>query len=110
MNKKQAISKMPTKKEKGIDPAYYENHCFAKDMAEAEKEGNLIVTRKGENALQSIKRYLAEKKKTASVTMRLPVYVVNMAKAQAKKAGVPYTSFIGAIIETAMAKPLRRMA
>jgi len=108
MSKKQAISKKPAKKD--IDPAYYENHCFADDMAEAKKQGNLIVTRKGENALQSIKRYIAEKKKTASVTMRLPVYVVNMAKAQAKKAGVPYTSFMGAIIETAMAKPARRLA
>jgi len=103
MNKKQAISK------KGIDPAYYENHCFAEDMAEAEKQGNLIVTRKGENALQSIKRHLAEKKKSASVTMRLPVYIVNMAKAQAKKAGVPYTSFMGAIIERAMVKPAGRL-
>jgi len=108
MNKKQAINKKPAKK--GIDPAYYENHCFAEDMAEAKKQGNLIVTRKGENALQSIKRYIAEKKKTASVTMRLPVYVVNIAKAKAKKAGVPYTSFMGAIIETAMAKPTRHLA
>ena len=107
MNEKRAISKKLAKKD--IDPAYYDNHCFADDMAEAKKQGNLIVTRKGENALQSIKRYLAEKKKTASVTMRLPVYVVNMAKAQAKKAGVPYTSFMGAIIETAMVKPARRL-
>ncbi len=103
MNKKQAINRKPA--QKGIDPAYYENHCFAEDMVEAEKQGNLIVTRKGENALQSIKRYIAEKKKTASVSMRLPVYVVNMAKAQAKKAGIPYTSYIGAIVERAVAKP-----
>jgi len=107
MNKKQAINRKPA--QKGIDPAYYENHCFAEDMVEAEKQGNLIVTRKGENALQSIKRYIAEKNKTASVSMRMPVYVVNLAKAQAKKAGVPYTSFMVGIIERAMVKP-RRLA
>jgi predicted DNA binding CopG/RHH family protein len=79
-------------------------------MAEAEKLGNLIVTRKGENALQSIKRHLAEKKKTAPIFMRLPIYIVNMAKAQAKKAGVPYTSYIGAIVERAMAKSAQHLA
>ncbi|GBU24568.1 hypothetical protein R83H12_01202 [Fibrobacteria bacterium R8-3-H12] len=107
-------------KKQGIDPAYYENRCFAKDFIKADKRGEVIIPRKGENTLDAVKRYLAEKaaekkrlaerKKTASVSMRLPVYVVNMAKAQAKKAGVPYTSFMGAIIERAMAKPARRLA
>jgi len=101
-------------KKKGIDPTYYENHCFADDFIQAEKEGNLIMPRKGENVLQAVKRHfaekaaekkrLAEKNKTASVSMRLPVFVVNKAKARAKKAGVPYTSFMGAIIERAMTK------
>jgi len=36
-------------------------------------------------------------------------YVYNLAKAQAKKAGVPYTSFMVGIIENAMAKPARRL-
>jgi predicted DNA binding CopG/RHH family protein len=108
MSRKQAVSKMPAKK--GIDPAYYENHCFTDDFIEADKRGEVIIPRKAESTLEAVKRHLAEKKKTASVTMRLPAYVVNMAKVQAKKAGVPYTSFIGAIIETAMAKPLRRLA
>jgi len=120
MSKKQAIckvSKMPAKKGKGIDPTYYENHCFADDMVEAEKQGNLIVTRKGENALQSIKRHLAEKaaekkklNKTESVSIRLPLYVVNLAKAEAKRAGVPYTSFMGGVIERAMANPAQHLA
>jgi len=42
--------------------------------------------------------------------MRIPVYIVNMAKAQAKKAGVPYTSFMVGIIERAMAKPAQCLA
>jgi len=74
------------------------------------KEGNLIIPKKGENVFQAVKRHLAEKKKTASVTMRLPLYVVNAAKVQAKKAGIPYTSFMVSIIERAMAKPLRCLA
>jgi len=117
MNKKQAASKTPAKKGKVIDPTYYDNHCFADDFIQAEKEGNLIIPKKGENTLQAIKRHFAEKaaekrklNKTASVSMRLPVYVVNMVKAQAKKAGIPYTAFMGSIIERAMAKPARRLA
>jgi len=111
MNKKQAIckiSKTPAKKGKGIIHDY-EKSCWVADFKQAEKEGNLIIPKKGETTLQAIKRHFAEKKKTASVTMRLPVYIVNIAKAQAKQAGVPYTSFMGALIETAMAKTARRL-
>jgi predicted DNA binding CopG/RHH family protein len=118
MNKKQAASKTPAKKEKGIDPAYYDTHCFADDFIQAKKEGNLIVPRKGENVFQAVKRHLkekaaerkalAEKNKTTPVSMRVPVYIVDMAKAQAKRAGVPYTSFMVAALERAMAKPLSR--
>jgi len=56
------------------------------------------------------RKALAEKNKTASVSMRIPLYVVNLAKAQAKRAGVPYTSFMVGIIERAMANPSRRLA
>ena len=110
MNKKQAASKTLAKEEKGIDPTYYDNHCFADDFIQAEKDGNLIIPRKGESTLQAVKRHFAEKKKTAPISMRLPVYIVNMAKAQAKRAGVPYTSYIGAIVERALVKPARRLA
>jgi len=113
MNKKQAIckvSKVPAKKRKGITHDY-EKSCWVADFEQAEREGNLIIPKKGESTLQAIKKHFAEKaaekkklNKTASVSMRLPVFVVNMAKARAKKAGVPYTSFMGGIIERAMAK------
>jgi len=123
MNKKQAANKTPAKKGKGIIHDY-EKSCWAADFIQAEKEGNLILPRKGENVFQAVKRHLAEKaaakaaerkalaekNKTASVSMRIPVYIVNMAKAQAKVAGVPYTSFMVGIIERAMAKPARRLA
>jgi predicted DNA binding CopG/RHH family protein len=126
MNKKQAIckvSKTPAKKGKGITHDY-EKSCWAKDFEQAEKEGNLIMPRKGENVFQAVKRHLAEKaaakaaerkalaekNKTASVSMRIPVYIVNLAKAQAKKAGVPYTSFMVGIIENAMVKPNSKAA
>jgi hypothetical protein len=104
MSKKQAASKTPAKKEKGIDPSYYENHCFADDFIQAKKDGNLIIPRKGESTLQAVKRHFEEKKKTTAVSMRVPVYIVNMAKAQAKAAGVPYTSFMVAALERAMAR------
>jgi len=110
MNKKQAASKTLAKEEKGIDPTYYDNHCFADDFIQAEKDGNLIIPRKGESTLQAVKRHFEEKKKTTPVSMRVPVYIVNMAKAQAKAAGVPYTSFMVAALERAMAKPARRLA
>jgi len=122
MNKKQAASKTPAKK-KGITHDY-EKSCWAADFIQAKKEGNLIMPRKGENVLQAVKRHLAEKaaakaaerkalaekNKTASISMRIPVYIVNLAKAEAKRAGVPYTSFMVGIIERAMAKPARRLA
>jgi len=126
MNKKQAIckaKKTPAKKGKGIDPTYYETHNFAADFRQAEKEGNLILPRKGENVFQAVKRHLAEKaaakaaerkalsekNKNASISMRIPVYIVNLAKAEAKRAGVPYTSFMVGIIEKAMTKPGPRL-
>ena len=126
MNKKQAIckaKKTPAKKGKGIDPTYYETHSFAADFRQAEKEGNLILPRKGENVFQAVKRHLAEKaaakaaerkalsekNKNASISMRIPVYIVNLAKAEAKRAGVPYTSFMVGIIEKAMTKPGPRL-
>jgi hypothetical protein len=110
MNKKQAASKTPAKEKKGIDPSYYENHCFADDFIQAKKDGNLIIPKKGESTLQAVKRHFEEKKKTTAVSMRVPVYIVNMAKAQAKAAGVPYTSFMVAALERAMAKTARRLA
>jgi len=120
MSKKQAANKTPAKKVDGIDPTYYENHCFANDFIQAKKEGNLIIPRKGESTIEAVKRHmaakaaekkaLAEKNKTASISMRIPVYIVNLAKAEAKRAGVPYTSFMVGIIERAMAKPARRLA
>jgi predicted DNA binding CopG/RHH family protein len=42
--------------------------------------------------------------------MRLPVYVINAVKAQAKKAGIPYTAYITAVLEKSIAKPQRRVA
>jgi len=102
MNKKQAANKTPAKKGKGIDPTYYETHSFAADFIQAKKEGNLIIPKKGESTLQAVKRHFEEKKKTAPVSMRVPVYIVNMAKAQAKQAGVPYTSFMVAALERAV--------
>jgi len=121
MNKKRVASKTLAKKEKAVIHDY-DKKCWAADFIQAEKEGNLIMPRKGENVLQAVKRHLAEKaavkaaerkalaekNKTASISMRIPVYIVDMAKAQAKRAGVPYTSFMVGIIEKAI-KPLRRL-
>ncbi len=91
-------------KKSAINPAYYENHDFADDLAEAEKTGTLIVAKPGESAFDGIKRYMETKKKT-TVSMRLPVGVVNKVRERAATAGVPWTSYISAILEQAMAKP-----
>jgi predicted DNA binding CopG/RHH family protein len=91
-------------KKSEIDPEYYETHCFADDLAEAKKKGNLIIAQSGENTLEVIKRHMQAKKK-ATVSMRLPVGVVNKAKERAAVAGVPWTSYICAVLERALAKP-----
>ncbi|MDR1812699.1 MAG: hypothetical protein LBQ87_07725 [Candidatus Fibromonas sp.] len=52
-------------KKSGIDPEYYETHCFADDLIEAKKKGNLIITQPGENTLEAIKRHIQAKEKTA---------------------------------------------
>ena len=96
-------------KKQEIDPNYYDNHCFADDFIEAEKRGELVVVGKGESTLEAIKRYAEARKKTA-VSMRLPVYIINGVKAQAKKAGIPYTTYITAVLEKSIAKPQRRVA
>jgi hypothetical protein len=48
-----------------IDPAYYENHCFGDELAEAELDGCLIVADPGESALDAIKRYARSRRETA---------------------------------------------
>ena len=75
--------------------------CYADDFIEADKQGKVLTPRKGETTLDAIKRY-AESKKKAAVSMRLPVYVVNAAKAQAKEAGVTYTAYISTMLEMAV--------
>jgi hypothetical protein len=62
-------------KKSGIDPEYYETHCFADDLVEAKKNGNLIITQPGENTLEAIKRHMQAKEKTA-----VPVGVVTEVK------------------------------
>jgi hypothetical protein len=96
---------MPRKSK--IDP-YYEKKCFAADFMEAEKNGDLIIPRKGESTIDAIRRHMEQKRKQkekTSVSMRLPTYVVIEAKVQAKKAGVSYTSYMQAILETNIIKP-----
>jgi len=83
----------------GIDPAYYDTHDFADDMAEAEKNGTLIITKPGESALESIKRHMQANKKTETVSVRLPKPLVAAIKKQAKSVSIPWTSYIRGIIE-----------
>jgi len=97
---------MPKKSK--INP-YHEKKCFAADFREAEKNGDLIIPKKGESTIEAIRRHMEAKKKQkekAFVSMRLPVFVISEAKAQAKRAGVTYTSYLQAIIETAVTKPI----
>jgi len=65
-------------KKSGIDPEYYETHCFADDLVEAKKKGNLIITQPGENTLEAIKRHMQAKEETA-----VPVGVAEEAKERA---------------------------
>jgi len=87
---------------------YHKKGCFAADFIEADKRGELIIPKKGENTLQAVKRYMAEKKEREKkmiaqiISLRLPAYALSAAKAQAKQAGIPYTSYLASIIERAV--------
>lgn len=92
------------KKNTEIDPAFYENHDFGDDFAEAERNGNLIVPKAGESTIDAIRRHMENNKKV-TVSMRLPVGVVNAVKGQAATAGVPWTAYVRAILERTAAEP-----
>jgi predicted DNA binding CopG/RHH family protein len=94
------------KKHKEIDPKFYEENDFSEDILEAHRNGELLRPINGKNAVQVMREYMEAKKKTA-ISMRLPVYVIKGVKAQAKKAGVPYTTYICAVLERALAEPRR---
>ncbi|MCL2102127.1 MAG: hypothetical protein FWH22_10500 [Fibromonadales bacterium] len=59
-------------KKSGIDPTYYENNCFADDFMEAKKNGTLIIAKPDESTIEVIKRKMLAKKKSETVSMRLP--------------------------------------
>jgi len=87
-----------------INAAYYEDNCLVDEFAEAERNGELLRPHGGKNAIQVMRDYMQAKKKT-TVSMRLPTGIVNEVKAQAKAAGVPWTSYICAVLERYLAKP-----
>jgi predicted DNA binding CopG/RHH family protein len=91
-------------KKKEIDPAFYETHCFADWMEEAAAKGELIRAAPGKSIIDATREYMQAKKKT-TVSMRLPAGVVKEAKERAAVAGVPWTSYICAVLERAFAKP-----
>jgi len=98
---RKAIAKVVPAKRKND---YHKKGCFASDFIEADKRGEVIIPKKGENTLEAVKRFMAEKKekKRELVAFRLPVYALSAAKAQAKQAGIPYTSYLASIIERAV--------
>jgi len=100
---RKAISKAVPAKEKR---SYHKKSCFAADFIEADKRGEVILPKKGENTLEAVKRYIAEKKAKKThlqiISLRIPPYVLNASKAQAKQAGIPYTSYLANIIERAV--------
>jgi hypothetical protein len=67
------------KKNKEIDPTFYENHCFGNDFYEAKKNGTLIVSLPGETALDAIKRY-RKAQKEATIASRLPAGLADKGK------------------------------
>jgi predicted DNA binding CopG/RHH family protein len=91
-------------RKKEIDPTFYETNCFADWMEEAAKKGELIRPVPGKSIIDVTREYMQAKKKT-TVSMRLPVGVVKKVKERAAVAGVPWTSYICAVLERALAKP-----
>jgi len=90
-------------KKREIDPAYYENTDFGDEFYDGEKKGDVVWTQPGESALDAIDRYMETKKKI-NVTMRIPKGIVDEAKGRAANAGVPWTSYICAVLEHTFAK------
>jgi hypothetical protein len=88
----------------GITISDHENTCFAEEMAEAKRRGDLIVTRPGETALESIKRHMQAKKKTETVSVRLPAPLIAAIKRQAKMAAVPWTAYMREVLAAGVSR------
>ena len=94
-------------KKSGIDPAYYENNCFADDFAEAKKNGTLIIAKPGESTIEVIKRKMLAQKKSETVSMRLPKPLIVTIKRQAKQASIPWTSYMREVLEAGVNRMAR---
>ena len=88
---------MSSKKE--IDPLYYETHDFGDEFAEAAKNGTLIRAVPGKNAIEVARERWLAQKKSETVSVRLPKPLIVTIKKQAKKASIPWTSYIREVLE-----------
>jgi len=93
---------MMTKREKELIE-WFENTDLGDELLEAKKNGDLIVTKAGENPIEAIKRHIEAKKKVP-VSLRLSTGVVNKFKSRAVSAGIPWTSYMGTVLEQAVAE------
>jgi hypothetical protein len=55
-------------KHKEIDPEFYETHCFADDLVEASRNGDLLRPHSGKNAVEVMREHILSKKKGETVS------------------------------------------
>ena len=94
-------------KRKKINPAFYETHCFADDIEEAAKNGELLRPHNGKNAIEVMREYMLAKKKSETVSMRLPKPLIVTIKRQAKQASIPWTSYMREVLEAGINRMAR---
>ena len=94
-----------TKKRENELIEWFENNDFGSDFHEAEKRGEVFFCQPGESPLEAAIKRRMDAKKKVHVGMSLPLGVVDKVKKQAAVAGIPWTSYIGAIVERAVAEP-----
>jgi predicted DNA binding CopG/RHH family protein len=86
-------------RKKEIDPEFYETHCLADWLEEADKNGTLIKAVPGKSIIDVARENYLAKKKGETVSVRLPKLLIDTIKQQAKRFSIPWTSYIKEALE-----------
>jgi hypothetical protein len=97
------------KKRTEIDPVFYEVNSFADAFAQAERSGELLRPHGGKNAIEVMKEHIFARKKSETVSMRLPKPLIAAIKQQAERASVPWTTYMREVLETGVCRIAKEM-
>ena len=92
---------------KKLDPEYYENNSFADELAESIANKTLIKAVPGKSIVEVARERWLAKKKSETVSMRLPKPLIVTIKRQAKQASIPWTSYMREVLEAGVNRMAR---